>query len=90
MKLVLHPAMDIIYQYYNEIVLTFRNYETDFRGGVIVIYIPDDSKPFDIACQKILAQVDRIAGTLDPRDKEIVIEVRRTGEMRDFRLEKEL
>ncbi|HEY0895209.1 MAG TPA: hypothetical protein VGE15_01525, partial [Sphingobacteriaceae bacterium] len=73
--------MDIRYQYYNEIVLTFKDYETDFRSGVIVIYVPDDSKPFDIVCQKIMAQLDRIASTLDPRDKEIVIEVRRTSEM---------
>lgn len=81
--------MDIRYQYYNEIVLTFKDYETDFRSGVIVIYVPDDSKPFDIVCQKIMAQLDRIASTLDPRDKEIVIEVRRTSEMAEFRLKNE-
>lgn len=78
--------MDIIYQYYNEIVLTFKDYETDFREGVIVIYVPDDSKPFEIVCQKIQTQLERIATTLDPRDKDIVVEVRRTNEHRELRL----
>ncbi|HEY1006036.1 MAG TPA: hypothetical protein VGD92_02615 [Sphingobacteriaceae bacterium] len=81
--------MDIVYQYYNEIVLTFRDYETDYRAGVIVIFVPDDAKPFDTVCQKILGQIDRIAGTLDPRDKDVVIEVRRTGESREFVMAKE-
>ncbi len=82
--------MDIKYQYYNEIVLTFKDYETDFRSGVIVIYVPDDSKPFDIVCQKIMNQIDRIAATLDPRDQEIVIEIQKTGRVAEFRLEKKV
>lgn len=78
-------AMDIIYQYYNEIVLTFRDYETDFREGLIIIYVPDDSKPFDTVCQKIEKQIERIAETLDPRDKDVVVEVRRSKEHRELR-----
>lgn len=79
--------MDIIYQYYNEIVLTFRAYDTDFQNGVIIIHVPDDSKPFDVVFDKINQQIQRIAETLDTRDKEVLIRVQREGESREIRLE---
>lgn len=79
--------MDIIYQYYNEIVLTFRDYDTDFQNGVIIIYVPDDSKPFDVVFDKINQQIQRIAETLDTRDKDVLIRVQREGESREIRLE---
>jgi hypothetical protein len=80
--------MDIIHQYYNEIVLAFNNYDTDFEDGVIVIYVPDDNKPFDIISDKIDLQIQRIAETLDLRDKEVVIRIQRTDESKEIRLEK--
>ena len=79
--------MDIIHQYYNEIVLAFNNYDTDFEDGVIVIYVPDDKKPFDTICDKIDLQIRRIAETLDLRDKEVIIRIQRTGESKEIRLE---
>lgn len=82
--------MDIIYQYYNEIVLTFQDYETDFHQGVITIWVPDDAKPFEVVCQKIQAQIERIANTLDPRDKTVVVAVRRSQQSRELRFEKEI
>ncbi|HEY0897734.1 MAG TPA: hypothetical protein VGD90_00310 [Sphingobacteriaceae bacterium] len=81
--------MDIIYQYYNEIVLTFKDYETDYQQGIIIIWVPDDAKPFDVVCQKIQVQIERIATTLDPRDKTVVVEVRRSKERQKLRFEKE-
>jgi len=81
--------MDIIYQYYNEIVLTFQDYETDFNQGVITIWVPDDAKPFEVVCQKIEAQIERIATNLETRDKAVVVEVRRSNEHQELRFEKE-
>lgn len=81
--------MNIAYQYYNEIVLAFNNYETDFEEGVIIIYVPDDEKPFDLVCDKISAQIKKIAEILDERDQPIVIQIRGTNEKRDIFLEKE-
>lgn len=78
--------MDIIYQYYNEIVLSFRDYDTDFQDGVIIIHVPDGSKSFDSVVEKINQQVHRIAETLDARDKEVIIRVQRSGQSREISL----
>lgn len=78
--------MDIIYQYYNEIVLTFRDYDTDIRSGVIIIHVPDDSKPFDVVCAKIDQQIRQIAANLESRDKEVVVRVQRSAQMREIRM----
>lgn len=81
--------MDIFYQYYNEIVLAFNDYEIDLQSGVIVILVPDDNKRFEVVCQKIYEHLLRIANTLDLRDKEIVVRVERSGEMKELLLEKQ-
>ena len=81
--------MDIVYQYYNEIVLAFADYEVDFREGIITIQVPDDRKPFEVVCEKISSQINRIADTLEARDKEVRIRVNRTGEVKDFTFESE-
>lgn len=78
--------MDIIHQYYNEIVLAFSNYDTDFNDGTIVIFAPDDAKPFDTVCAKIEQQIQRIGEMLELRDKEVVIRIQRTGESKEVRL----
>lgn len=80
--------MDIIHQYYNEIVLAFNNYDTNFQDGVIVIYVPDDGKPFDVVSDKINLQIQRIGEMLDLRDKEVVIRIQRTNESKEIQLEK--
>lgn len=82
--------MDILYQYYNEIVLTFGDYLVDFQDQVIVIEVPDDNKPFDLVCDKIKTQLSRIAETLDPRDKDITVRVERTGFVKDLVLERDI
>ena len=82
--------MNILYQYYNEIVLNFSDYETDLQEGVIVIFVPEDKKPFDIVCQKINTQLERIAASLDLRDKNVVIRVVRGGQSKDFKLDKQV
>lgn len=81
--------MDIVYQYYNEIVLAFTGYEIEFDNGVIIIPIPDDHKPFESACQKIHAQILRIADTLDVREKEVQIQVKRAEQIKTIILEKQ-
>lgn len=81
--------MDIVYQYYNEIVLTFNSYQVEFNNGIIVIPVPNDTKPFDLVCQKIQAQLLRIAETLDIREKDVHVQVRRADEIRDILLEKQ-
>ena len=82
--------MNILYQYYNEIVLNFSDYETDLQGGVIFIFVPEDKKPFDIICQKINTQLERIATSLDLRDKDVVIRVVRGGQSKEFKLDKQV
>lgn len=82
--------MNILYQYYNEIVLSFADYETDLQGSVIIIFVPDDNKPFDIVCQKINTQLERIAGTLDVRDEDVVIRVVRGNQSREIKLGKQV
>ena len=79
--------MDIVYQYYNEIVLAFADYEVDFQDGVIVIQVPDDKKPFDSVFSKIETQVLRIADTLDLRDKEVLVRVEKSSQTKQFVLE---
>lgn len=81
--------MDIIYQYYNEIVLAFTSYEIEFNNGIIVIPVPDDNKQFDLVCQKIHGQLLRIADTLDIRDKEVHIQVKRADQVKEIVLEKQ-
>lgn len=81
--------MNIFYQYYNEIVLAFNDYEVDLQQGMIVILVPDDSKRFEVVCQKIHSHLLRIAETLDLRDKDIVVRVERTGESKELILEKQ-
>ena len=87
-ELTQQSFMDIIHQYYNEIVLAFNNYDTDFRNSVIIIYVPEDGKPFDVVCAKINQQIQRIAEMLDVRDKEVIIRIQRTNESKEIRLEK--
>lgn len=81
--------MNIFYQYYNEIVLAFNDYEVDLQQGMIVILVPDDNKRFEVVCQKIYSHLLRIAETLDLRDKDIVVRVERTGESKELILEKQ-
>lgn len=81
--------MDIVYQYYNEVVLFFADYDVDFREGVIIITIPDDTKSFDSVCEKIIVQLHRIAETLEPRNKEIAFRIERTNASREIVLEKQ-
>ena len=81
--------MNIVYQYYNEIVLAFNSYEVEFNDGIIVIPIPADNKPFDLVCQKIYTQLLRIANTLDIREDAVHVQVRRADEVRDIILEKQ-
>ena len=81
--------MDVLYQYYNEVVLTFNDYEVDLQKGVIVILVPDDNKLFDVVCQKINSQLNRIAETLEVRDKPIIVRVERSGEGKELILEKQ-
>jgi len=76
--------MDILYQYYNEIVLAFADYYVDFRDKIIVIEIPDDNKSFDTVCQKIISQLNRIEETLDRRDKDITILIERSNYAKEF------
>ena len=76
--------MNITFQYYNEIVLSFADYEVDYRDGVIVIDVPVSNKPFDIVSSKIEEQLTRIAGTLEPRDREVTIRVERKNETKDI------
>ncbi|WP_256012800.1 hypothetical protein [Desertivirga xinjiangensis] len=81
--------MDIVYQYYNEIVLTFADYDVDFQDGVIVIQVPDDKKPFDSVFSKIEAQILRIADTLDLRDKEVVVRVEKSSQTKQLVLKQQ-
>jgi hypothetical protein len=81
--------MDIFYQYYNEIVLAFGDYEVDLQNGIIVILVPDDRKSFDVVCQKINVQLSRIAETLELRNKPIIVRVERSGEAKELVLEKQ-
>ncbi|MDB5012012.1 MAG: hypothetical protein JWQ25_214 [Daejeonella sp.] len=81
--------MDIVYQYYNEIVLAFTSYEIEFNDGVIVIPVPDDHKPFDLVCKKIHTQILRIADTLDVREKDVHIKIKRADQVKEILLEKE-
>lgn len=81
--------MDIVYQYYNEVVLFFADYDVDFREGVIIIPIPDDTKSFESVCEKIIVQLHRIAETLEPRDKEITFRIERTNASKEIVLEKQ-
>ena len=80
--------MDIVYQYYNEIVLAFGSYEVEFRGGIIIIPVPLDNKPFDLVCKKIQTQLLRIADTLDVREKDVLIQVKRADEIWEIVLAK--
>ena len=82
--------MNILYQYYNEIVLNFSDYETDLQDGIIFIFVPEDKKPFDIVCQKINTQLQRIADTLDLRDKDIVIRIVRGAQFSELKFEKQV
>jgi len=82
--------MDIVYQYYNEIVLAFKDYDVDYKEGVITIEVPDSTKPFNSICEKIEAQLQRIAETLEPREKDVVVRVRRVAETKDIVMEKEI
>ncbi len=71
--------MNIIYQYYNEISLGFNGYDTDFHEGTIVIYVAEDNRPFSLVCEKIDQRLVEIAKTLNDRDVDVVVEIRRTG-----------
>lgn len=82
--------MNILYQYYNEIVLAFNDYEVDLQEGIVLIFVPDDNKPFEVVCQKIDVQLHRISETLDPRDKEITIRVERSNQAKDIILQKQV
>ena len=82
--------MNILYQYYNEIVLTFADYLVDFVDQKIVIEIPADNRSFESVCQKIEVQLNRIAGTLDQRDRVISIMVERGSEVKEILLDKEI
>lgn len=81
--------MDIIYQYYNEIVLFFKDYDIDFKDGIIIINVPTSDKPFDNVCEKIYAQLLKLSQTLDARDKEILIKVERNKLHKEFLFDKE-
>jgi len=81
--------MNIVFQYYNEIVLAFADYEIDYRDGIIIIEVPENNKPFDIVCSKINEQLDRIASTLEPRDREVVVQVKRPNNSLDIILTRE-
>jgi len=81
--------MDITYQYYNEIVLGFGDYEIDLANGTIVIEVPDSNKPFEAVCLKIREHLDRISQTLEPRNKKIAIKIVRGEETFDITLEEE-
>ena len=81
--------MDISYQYYNEITLFFNNYETDFQDGIIILYLPDDGKRFETVFAKVESQIEKIAETLEPRDKEITIKVSQAGSAKEIRLPRE-
>ena len=81
--------MNITYQYYNEIVLAFADYEIDYNNGVIIIEVPDSKKPFESVCSKIKEQINRIAETLEPRDREIIVKVVRVDESAEINLDKE-
>lgn len=81
--------MDILYQYYNEIVLGFADYEVDLRNGTILILVPENNKPFDTVCEKILQQINRIAGTLEPRDKVLQVRIERGLESRELVFDQE-
>ena len=82
--------MDIIFQYYNEIVLAFKDYDVDYKDGQIIIEIPDSQKPFDTVCEKVNALLLRIADTLESRDKDVLVRVVRGSEEKDLLLQKEL
>jgi hypothetical protein len=81
--------MNILYQYYNEVVLAFRDYYVDFVDGKIVIEVPASTKPFDIVCGKIADQLSAIAGQLEPRDRDIEFVIKRDEELKEFVLAKE-
>ena len=82
--------MNILYQYYNEIVLAFNDFEVELREGVIVIPIPQSNKPFENVCEKVNTQLLRVADSLEARDREISVRVIRGTEVRDIILEKQL
>ena len=82
--------MDIIFQYYNEIVLAFKDYDVDYKSGEIIIEIPDSQKPFDTVCEKVNALLLRIADTLEPRDKSVIVRLVRGAEQKELLLEKEV
>ena len=81
--------MNLLYQYYNEIVLVFREYYIDFENGKIVIEVPESSKNFELVCERIMEQLQRISETLEPRDQDITIEIRRNLEKSTLMLEKQ-
>ncbi|WP_207536510.1 hypothetical protein [Desertivirga arenae] len=82
--------MNITYQYYNEIVLGFGDYEVDYSEGVIIIEVPESSKSFDVICSKIKEHLMRISGTLEPRNESVIVRVVRGEEIQEITLEKEL
>ena len=81
--------MDIIFQYYNEVVLGFNDYEVEFIDQVIIVHTPEGKKPFDIVCKKIYNQLIKIADTLDTRDKDVKIQIRSAEQVFDILLEKQ-
>jgi hypothetical protein len=81
--------MDIIFQYYNEVVLSFNDYEVEYIDKVIIVHTPAGKKPFDIVCKKIFNQLTKIADTLDTRDKDVKIQVRCADQVFDILLEKQ-
>ena len=78
--------MNIVHQYYNEIVLAFNSYDTDLRDGMIVIYVANDGKPFDTVCNKIHLQIQKIEEMLEERSREVVIRVQRSDQFKEIRL----
>jgi hypothetical protein len=81
--------MNITYQYYNEIVLGFGDYEVDYEDGVIIIEVPENSKSFEVTCSKINEHLLRISETLEPRDQAINVRVVRGEESFEIILDKE-
>ncbi|WP_207423955.1 hypothetical protein [Desertivirga brevis] len=81
--------MNITYQYYNEIVLGFGDYEVDYREGVIIIEVPESNKSFEVICSKVNEHLIRISQTLEPRDQSITVRVVSGEDTFEINLDKE-
>jgi hypothetical protein len=80
--------MNISYQYFNEISLTFSGYDTDYSNGAIIIYLPEDNKLFEVSFEKVKRQLDKIASTLEERDTDVTVIIRGPGKNKTIVFEK--